>query len=96
MNEQAVDQAIRVLNEALEADPQAINQLFDTFVVVNGALVDHPSIQVGAVPESPHFWLSPLGLINGLFGADHSSWGFIAANVDESGNILSFGRTPGK
>ena len=94
----AVDYAIQVLNEALQADPVAIECLFNVRVEVNtNELRDHPTIQVGTLPAietgvegDQRIWLRPLGLINGLFGVDAKSLGFIAMSVDDNGDILGF------
>lgn len=96
MNAEAVDHAIRVLNEALEADPLAVRRMMECSVIVNRTLAEHPTIQVGlTVPESEeYFSMRPLGLINGLFGADEDSWGFIAMELDAEGGIVRFLRTP--
>lgn len=56
--------AIRTLNEALEADTQAIRNLFAIESPCNEALADHPTIQVGV---SGNFTVVRiLGLINGI------------------------------
>ena len=88
----SVDQAIQVLNEALEADPDAVWRLMHMETECNRTLKDHPTIQVG----SNHLGVTivrPLGLINGLFGADQDTWGFIAMDLDE-GKITRFMRLP--
>ena len=90
------DQAIRVLNEALELDPIAINQIFGAYVYVNEALADHPTIQVGRLNDGKQNSLRFLGLINGICGADIDDWGFVCVHYDESNRIIRFGRTPGK
>lgn len=85
-----IDQAIDVLNEALAVDPIAVNQLMSYRVPCTDELAAHPSIQVN------NEGVSPLGLINGLFGVDDRGYGFITAEVDEStGYIVRFVRTPG-
>ena len=95
MDEAAVDHAIRVLNEALEADRYAIESLMAFEVLVNKNLAGHASIQCSPHGEAVNYsWLRPLGLINGLFGAGSDSWGYIAMEVDEAGRILRFIRTP--
>ena len=71
--EDPIDRAVRVLNEALEADPKAINRLMDAQVPVNDALAAHPSIQVGERPNAHGLRMRPLGLINGLFGTSPRS-----------------------
>lgn len=84
-----VDQAIKILNEALAADPVAVNQLMSYRVSCTDELAAHPSIQVNGEG------VAPLGLINGLFGVDDRGYGFITAEVDEStGSIVRFVRTP--
>ena len=66
--------AVGVLNEALRADPVAMNAFMQLMVPVNPELAEHPTIQVGApglfddVTTGPV--MRPLGLINGLFGVD--------------------------
>ena len=81
----AVQQAVRVLNEALEADADAMVALMAVEVSVNQSLAEHPSIQVGWSELDPSntrsYVLRPLGLINGLFGVDKDDWGFIAMEV---------------
>lgn len=61
-----VEQAVRLLNEALEADPEAIRKLVDFHVDCNIKLAGHPSIQVRTVNKSDSVGL--LGIINGIFG----------------------------
>ena len=93
MDQRAIDHAIRVLNDALALDPKAISDLFRMEVLVNEALADHPTIQVGTtvvnvqanvagIPgvdaELTVPVLRPLGLINGLLGVQPDSWGYIA------------------
>lgn len=89
-NLDAIRQAVRVLNEALAADPDAIEELFGHRVQVNEVLADHPTIQVtGSIGEPPT--MNVLGLINGLFGVDDRDWGFIASEHDnEKGRIERF------
>ena len=120
MTAQAVDDAIRVLNEALDADPEAVNRLMNLEVTCNETIADHPSIQVGTLAGrtssgyARSFWrwllralgqrqtekdrhrLRPLGLINGLFGADEDCWGFICMTIGVDGQITHFDRTPPK
>ena len=46
--DEIIETALRVLNEALAADPVAINELIQHRVVVTSpALIDHPTIQSG-------------------------------------------------
>ena len=97
-----VDNAIRVLNEALEADPGAVRRLMNMETDCNQAMADHPSIQVGAYDKDTGdptiggpYWVRPLGLINGLFGTASDAWGFIAMNVRDDGSIAEFFRIRG-
>jgi len=58
------DRIVRVLNEALEADEQAISNMLLSRVVINSTLAEHPTIQCGTYREM--YILGPLGLINGF------------------------------
>ncbi len=53
---------IQTLNEAFEADPNAINALITMRVPCNQKLADHPTIQVGGNPDV----VGMLGVINGI------------------------------
>lgn len=81
INRKSIEQAVQVLNEALEADPIALRNLLTIGVPVNDTLTAHPSIQVVATMGGATM-LRPLGLINGLFGADDESYGFIQMEID--------------
>lgn len=77
--------AVAVLNEALEADPLAVNALFRMRVEVNHDLLEHRTIQCrdGSV--------SVLGLINGILGVQHDGYGYVASqHEDDHGDILRF------
>lgn len=71
------EQMVRLLNEALAADPQAITALVSTAVECNEALTGHPTIRIFVDPEEPDKrWVRALGLINGVFGL-RDGWGII-------------------
>lgn len=96
-----IDRAVKVLNEALEADRQTIDQIFRTEFRCNEELGDYPSIQVGPSFE-PYFEaevVRVLGLINGLFGVDDRGRGPISMTVngrdEELPGVAGFFRTPG-
>ena len=94
-NWDAIQNAVRVLNEALEADPDAINELILLQVHVNEKLAQHPSIQVFSPGEENGeriYRLRPLGLINGLFGVNEFECGYIAAQCEneEPHRIIRF------
>jgi hypothetical protein len=85
----SAEDAVRVLNEALQNDPEAVQQVFG-HVPHNGSLASHPTIQVAGGSPQPH--LSALGLINGIFGV-HSGkhHGFICVVLDvDTRRILRF------
>jgi len=62
-----IENAVRVLNELLAADPKATGEFFQLGVTVNREVCDHPTIQVRGEPDSAEGVLRPLGLLNGLF-----------------------------
>lgn len=68
-----IENAVRVLNELLEADPEATNKFFHLGVEVNKQVCDHPTIQVrtdrtrmDSAQVGDDGILRPLGLLNGL------------------------------
>ena len=60
-------------------------------VDVNESLAEDETIQV-LMQNEHEYRLRPLGLINGLFGAEICGWGHIAMELDGSGGITSFKR----
>jgi len=90
------DYAIRVLNEAFEADPTAISAMFSpmTRFLCNEELADHPTIQVRSYDDSVNpTTVGVLGLINGLLADEGNVAGAIAMMVDEdTGEITGFTR----
>ena len=90
----SVDEAIRILNEALAADPVGINALFSHEVAINKVLAEHPTIQVWSpTSTTDHYRLRCLGLINGLFGVDERKCGYIAAEYEDK-IIVGFKQFP--
>jgi hypothetical protein len=82
---------VDVLNRALKADPDAINDLFQYRVVCNSKLGEDPIIQVRYHRKSDGSSISALGLINGILGTDEDGRGFIEAVIDVgTKEILSF------
>lgn len=94
-----IEDAIRVLNRMLEADPVATQSLVQKRVPCNQALANDPMVQVHSTPV---FRIKPgplgrhvgerigqdhkvglLGVVNGLFGKDGDDWGPIAAVYDD-------------
>ena len=83
---------VELMNEALELDPIAMNDLYSYRVPVSSSFTDHPSIQVGKPNEAGFNTVGLMGILNGIAGADdRSHWGAIAAIVDtESGKLDRF------
>ena len=77
---------IEILNGALEADRDAINELMFQRVPCNSDLANHHLIQVRA--RKGEFSVGALGLINGLFGDGQST--FVYAITDDEGKITHF------
>ena len=87
--DEIIQTALRVLNEALAADPLAINELIQHRVVVTSAdLIGHPTIQSGEIEGKVR--TSALGLINGILG-EHGYIGLWRGGRAD-GDILSFVR----
>lgn len=74
----AVRNMVNLLNEVMELDPKAMNNLIQTRVICNEKLAEHPTIQVGAFkpgtdefnqdyPDGEtEFKISFLGMLNGI------------------------------
>lgn len=104
-----IDTAIRLLNEALAADRDAMEKLISNRVNCNEVLAKHPTIQVKAFAEKGssygksevtgpliRYSVGMLGIINGIFGADENENGFIAARFDdETHQLVAFERHRG-
>lgn len=75
------DRIIKLMNEALKLDPVAVTSLIFNRVPCNGALANHPTIQVDPVRMQVGF----LGFLNGLCGA----WG--PEGVDGKGYLATLG-----
>jgi len=66
----AIEQAVKVLNEALERDADAVMALVNYRVACNDTLAGHPTIQVHRFGEVHKIGL--LGLLNGILGGGPS------------------------
>ena len=68
-NKKLAEQAVALLNEAFEADPEAILTLIRNKVPCNSELADHPQIVVGEnndlVGGDSMFMVSAFGLLTG-------------------------------
>ena len=86
----AARRAVRVLNSALDADPQCLQGILRFSLVCSEAMAEHPTVQVQAYGDEPPR-LSPLGLINGLFGMDdRTGYGHISMFVSDDNSIEGF------
>ena len=92
----AVDKAVTILNEAIEADPDAMDAMLRLRIRCNKILAEHPTIQCFASldrdEEAYEYAVSPFGLINGLFGTDERSWGHLSYTTDEDGRVCEVSR----
>ena len=70
-----VTKALKILNQALTLDPDAMTRLVNLRVECNAGLAAHPTIQVGAYNGIAK--VGVLGLINGIIG--NSPTGVIGA-----------------
>ncbi len=75
-----LDDAIRRLNEALKVDPKGIQRLFNLKVKCNSSLADHPTFQIRE--DSDGYWVTPIGLVNGILGVREDGWGHVAIVYD--------------
>lgn len=90
------DDTIKLLNEMLEADPEATSQLVNYRVPCNEDLGAHPTIQVGSYPDgNGPIRVGLIGVLNGQFGTDERGWGCIAAIYDDDGTLLRFEKIRG-
>jgi len=71
-------EVIAYLNELVAADPEAIGELVESRTPCNRTLAEHPIVQVLRHLDGSCS-IGILGILNGLFGVDQSSWGTIAA-----------------
>lgn len=85
MNTDIRQQIIDSLNEFLQLDEPAIRAVIGHRVPCNGAMANHPTIQVNANHE-----VGMLGLLNGIAGCDGRGHGWIAMVVEDDGTIVRF------
>lgn len=82
-----IENAVKVLNELLAADPEATNEFFHLGVMVNKVVCDHPTIQVrGHSDEDSEGTLRPLGLLNGVLQGGNR---VIVMHMDDSGSTIT-------
>jgi len=83
-----IQEAVDVLNSALNDDKEAITSLVENRVPCNNKLADHPTVQVSG--EDDNFRVGLLGIVNGIFGCDGNNRGFIGADYDDDDNLIKF------
>jgi hypothetical protein len=80
------DDIVCLLNDLLEIDPKAINDLCFNRVPCNEELSLHPTVQVNS--DAQGYQVGLLGILNGMVGAFDSGklkgWGCIAAQVPKT------------
>jgi hypothetical protein len=84
-----VSNAIKLLNDAFDSDPDAISKLFAYRVPCNEKLADHDTIQVREEDDGTYS-LSVLGILNGLFGKDAKGVGYIKAEIEDGEDLQGF------
>ena len=89
----AIDDILRVMNEALDADPEAITKLVEKRVECNQKLVEHPTIRCAKSHPFQSHTIGLMGILNGIAGEGQPGFGPICASVSE-GRIVGFMRTP--
>ncbi len=87
------DTSLKVLNEALAADPACIEIMVKRRCRCNDALANHPTIQVALDDDPPttyvpSYLVGILGLLNGVIEA--ATGERVAAVFDESGALVAF------
>lgn len=87
-SDNTVDAAVKLLNEANDADPDAMSRLISHRTPCNDRMANHPTIQVGK--DGSTFLVGMLGIINGIYGTRVNGHGFVAAITNDEGEILRF------
>lgn len=82
-----INQIIKRLNEAYEADPKAIESLFNNRISCNDKIADHPTFIVSDTSTGPT--LGILGILNGIL-ADFTKERIAAMIDDETKSIKGF------
>lgn len=88
----SVDETIDLLNEILNVDPEALNELITGRVSCNVGLADHPTVQVGLTGDG--FEVGMLGFLNGLFGVNNKGYGAIVM-ITVNDRVVEFKKTEG-
>lgn len=86
---------LHVLNTAVHRDGVAVEHAVTHRVRCSPALATHKSIQVFERAEDGTYWVSALGILNGIIGLHSTGVGILCAVYDDDGEFMRFGRTPG-
>lgn len=91
------EDAVVVLNRALEEDPEAMAMLMGLRVPCNDALADDETIQVKGIKNDEGGFdpfIGLIGMINGIFGIQEDGRGYLAMFYGADGTLTHFGLTP--
>jgi hypothetical protein len=78
-----IENAIKYLNELLEADRETISKIFLCRYPCNESLTNNPNLLTG------EGGVRVFGIINGMFGLTDSNKGQITAEVDTNTNLIN-------
>lgn len=81
------DQILNLLQQAVACDRNAMDELCGLRVPCNDALAEHPTIQVSGMQGEPTV-VGTIGIVNGI--CELLTGKRVAANYDESGNLIGF------
>lgn len=93
------ERIVDLMNQALSADPDAVNILCGFRIPCNALLGEHPTIQTGYLDDDAKagYEVGLLGILNGIAGAyadgPRKGWGAVAAHYEGS-RIVRFGILP--
>lgn len=85
-----IEATVKLLNEALRADPDAIRAVFNHRAPCNDTLADHPTIPIKSNPDGTDPEVSPLGLINGILAKFCGQKICAAYDLGDDAEILHF------
>lgn len=86
----SAEQAVKILNEAFQADPEAIRRMIYSPVTVNDQIANHPTIQVGQKKKPGRTAIGPDGIFELPSNETVSTLGVIGLlngifGIDENG-----------
>ena len=85
-NYQRATELVAFLNEAVEADREAIQLLTRQWAFCNAKLADHPNIQV-----SSHYGKQTVGMVGILCGLSERMYGLkVCSASDDKNNLIRF------